>query len=157
MDLLLALVLSVGGVIAIVLACWLAGGTRTAVIAGAEAARAQVGLDEPTFRAAHVLVASDGRSALLASDGGADVAAVMVLGDKLVTRRFGHGSIRDVALREQPAGRVLTVLTDDPTCRRIEVIIDPNGGDGPGGPDGSDGADHAGFWVAAMERLRQEA
>lgn len=152
MDLLLALVLSVGGVIAIVLVCWLAGGTRTAVIAGAEAARAQVGQDEPTFRAAHVLVAGDGRSALLASDGGADVAAVMVLGDKLVTRRFGHGSIRDVTLREQPAGRVLTVLTDDPTCRRIDVIIDPNGGDGP-----RDGADGAGFWLAAMERLRQEA
>lgn len=155
MHLLLALMLSVGGVIAIVLVCWLAGGTRTAVIADAEAARAQLGHDEPSFQAAHVLVAGDGRAALLASDDGADVAAVVVFGDKLVTRRFGRGGIRTVALGEQPAGRVLTVLTEDPTCRRIDVVIAGDGGDGGDGGGGGDGADGAGFWVAAMERLRQ--
>jgi hypothetical protein len=153
----LALVLSVGGVTAIVLVCWLAGGARTAVIADAEAARIQLQYDEPTFQAAHVLVAGDGRTALLASGGGTDVAAVMVFGDKLVTRRFGRGAIREVALREQPAGRILSVLTDDPTCRRIDVVIDRDGGDGPDDRDGRDGAEGVGFWVAAMERLRQGA
>lgn len=139
---LLPLVLSVGGLIAIVLTCWLAGGTSTTVISGAEAARVQLSYDEPTFQAAHVLVAGDGRTALLANDSGTDVAAVMVLGDKLVTRRFGHGDIRAVELREQPAGRVLTMLTDDLTCRRIDVAI---------GPNDVAGAD---FWISAMERLR---
>jgi hypothetical protein len=143
MDPLLALALSVGGVLAIVLVCALAGGTRTAVIAGADVAREQLGHDEPTFQAAHVLVAGDGRTALLANHGGTDVAAVMVLGDKFVTRRFGRGSIRAVELREQPAGRVLSLRTDDPTCRRIDVALDR--------------AERVDFWVAAMERLRQDA
>ncbi len=138
---LLALVLSVGGVIAIVLVCWLAGGTNKTVIAGADAARIQLQYDEPTFQAAHVLVAGDGRTALLANDSGTDVAAVMVFGDKYVTRRFGRGAIRNVALRQQPTGGVMTVLTDDPTCRRIDVVIDS------GGANGVD------FWLSALERL----
>lgn len=148
MDLSLALAFSVGGVIAIVLVCWLAGGTRTAVIADAETARVQLDRDEPSFEAAHVLLAGDRRTALLANDGGTDVAVVMVFGDKLVTRRFARGAIREVALSEQPAGRVLTVLTDDPTCRRIDVVIDK---DEPGGKEGAE------LWIAAMERLRQGA
>ena len=140
----LALVLSVGGVIAIVLVCWLAGGTSKTVIADADAARIQLQYDEPTFQAAHVLVAGDGRTALLANDSGTDVAAVMVFGDKFVTRRFGRGAIRNVEMRQQPAGGVMTVLTDDPTCRRIDVVIDR---DRVSGVDGVD------FWISAMERL----
>jgi hypothetical protein len=147
----LALVLSVGGVTAIVLVCWLAGGARTAVIADAEAARIQLQYDEPTFQAAHVLVAGDGRTALLANDSGTDVAAVMVFGDKFVTRRFARGAIRKVELRQQPAGSVMTVRIDDLTCRRIDVVLDRGGADRAGGVDGVD------FWLSAMERLSQGA
>lgn len=157
---LVALAVSVGGVIAIVLVCWLAGGTRKTVIASADQALEMLSCDEPTFQAARVLVAGDRRTALVANDSGTDIAAVMVFGDKFVTRRFGHGSIRSVALRQEPAGGVMTVLTDDPTCRRIEVVIGkdgPNAAESRPGPPETFETDNIEFWLSAMERLRQGA
>lgn len=142
----LSLLLPVVGVLVIVLVCWLAGGTGKALIADAEAARACLRHDEPGFTPARVLLARDRRVALLVDDGGTDIAAVMAFGDKLVSRRFARGAIRSASLREQPGtGRVLTVLTDDPTCRRIDVVMEQQ--QSPEPPEPIDG------WLSALERL----
>ncbi|HWN66219.1 MAG TPA: hypothetical protein VNM90_01200 [Haliangium sp.] len=156
---LLSLLLPVGGVLAIVLVCWLAGGTGKAIIADAEAARACLRHDEPGFAPARVLLARDRRVALVADDRGTDIAAVMAFGDKLVSRRFARGAIRSASLREQPGtGRVLTLLTDDHTCRRIDLPLDPGPGPAPGAdtpashqsPESIDSID---LWLAALARL----
>jgi hypothetical protein len=146
---LVSLLLPVAGVLAIVLVCWLAGGTGRAVIDDAEAARACLRHDEPGFTPARVLLARDRRVALLADDSGTDIAAVMAFGDKLVSRRFARGAIRSASLREQPGtGRVLTVLTDDPTCPRIDVVMGaPEPGDTPGAAGTPD------LWLSALARL----
>lgn len=145
----LTLLIPAAGVAAIVLLCWLAGGTGKAVIADAEAARARLRHDEPSFVPARVLLAGDRRVALLADDSGTDVAAVMAFGDSLVSRRFARGSIRDARVHEQPGtGRVLTVLTDDPTCRRIDMVVSR-----PGAPDAAEQAHALAPWLAALQRL----
>jgi hypothetical protein len=143
---LLSLLLPAAGVTAIVLVCWLAGGAGKAVIADTDAARDRLLQDEPDFAATRVLLAGDRRVALLASDSGGDIAAVMAFGDKLVTRRFSHGSVRSVAVRQQPGARpVLTLLTDDPTCRRIDVALATDQAAAPGDP--------IHFWLSSLQRL----
>lgn len=144
---LVSLLLPVAGVAAIVLVCWLAGGTGQAEIADAEAARAALREDEPDFAPARVLLARDRRAALLADASGADVGAVMAFGDKLVTRRLAPGAIRSAGVHERPGrGRVLTVLTYDPTCRRIDVAL----GQSPESPESPESID---LWLAALQRL----
>lgn len=158
----LSLLLPLAAVTAIVLVCWLAGGTGKAVIADAETVRARLRHDEPTFAPARVLIAGDRRVALVADDSGADIVAVMAFGDKLVTRRFAHGSIRSASLREQPGrGRILTLVTDDPTCRRIDVLMKADESSESPAPPGAGGASASPAalastdpWLAALERLR---
>jgi hypothetical protein len=152
---LLSLLLPVAGVLAIVLVCWLAGGTGKAVIADAEAARARLREDEPSFAPARVLLASDRRVALIADRSGTDIAAVMAFGDKLVSRRFARGAIRAASLREQPGtGRVLTLLTDDPTCRRIDMLMDAREAQGTAESAGSsESPESIHLWLSALERL----
>lgn len=155
MDL-VSLLLAVAGVLAIVLVCWLAGGMGKAVI-DAEAARECLRHDEPDFVPARVLLARDRRAALLADDSGTDIVAVMAFGDKLVSRRFARGAIRSASLREQPGtGRVLTLLTNDPSCRRIDLVM---GAPEPGDTAGSAGApdpespESIALWLSALARL----
>jgi hypothetical protein len=149
---LLSLLLPVAGVLAIVLVCWLAGGTGKAVIDDAETVRACLRHDEPGFAPARVLLARDRRVALVADDGGTDIAAVMAFGDKLVSRRFARGAIRSASLREQPGtGHVLTLLTDDPTCRRIDLPVDSNADPNPG--PGREPTESIGLWLSALARL----
>jgi hypothetical protein len=150
-----SLLLPVAGVLAIVLVCWLAGGTGRAVIDDAEAARACLRHDEPGFVPARVLLARDRRVALLADDSGNDIAAVMAFGDKLVSRRLARGVIRSARLREQPGtGRVLTLLTDDPTCRRIDLVMGtPGSGDTAESPESPESPDSIDLWLSALARL----
>jgi hypothetical protein len=146
----LSMLLPAAGVAAIILVCWLAGGTGKAEIADAEAVRAHLRHDEPGFAPARVLLAGDRRVALVADDTSADIAAVMAFGDKLVSRRFARGAIRAARLTEQPGtGRVLTVLTNDPTCRRIEMVLEAQ----EPSPDTASAAEPIGAWLAALERL----
>jgi hypothetical protein len=145
----LTLLIPAAGVAAIVLLCWLAGGTGKAVIADEEVARARLRHDEPSFVPARVLLAGDRRVALLADDSGTDIAAVMAFGDTLVCRRFARGAIRSARLHEQPdTGRSLTLLTDDPTCRRIDMLVSA-----PGVPEAPEHAESLAAWLAALQRL----
>lgn len=146
------MLLPIAGVVAIILVCWLAGGTVQAEIADAEAARAHLRHAEPDFAPARVLLAGDRRVALVADDTSADIAAVMAFGDTLVSRRFARGGIRAARLSQRPgAGHMLTVLTGDPTCRRIDMVLHA-----PAAEESSPSAEPAesiGHWLAALERL----
>ena len=149
----LMLVLAPVAVMALIAVSWLAGGWRDAVIDSADAARARLAADtsqdDAAALAARVLLSTDGRAALLtravgaSADGQIDdqadkqadkqagalagdrIAAVVALGDRLVTRHLTPGLVRQVILRERPdGGRLLRIVTHDPTCRRIDLVLD---------------------------------
>ncbi|WP_428267325.1 hypothetical protein [Haliangium sp.] len=143
------LALPVIGVAVLVAICWLAGGTKDAVIVDADEARAQVLRDEPDFTCDRVLLAQDGRAALVADAGTGELAAVVSFGDKLVTRRLGPGALRSAGIEPVGEGRVLALVTYDHTCRRIEVALAPATAPEPGGAEDEVELD---TWLAAAQR-----
>lgn len=144
-------------VAALIVASWLAGGWRTARLEGAEDARARLAADEPGFAVSRVLVAADGRAALLAGEpDGAGVGAVIALGDKLVTRRFGPGEVLAVHLDDElddgTAGPRLRIVTSDPTCRRVALCLGA-GADSEAEADATESDADMSFWMTLLRQL----
>lgn len=138
MEFLMRLAVPAAGTILIIAAIWRLAGRHDARIADAAHARARLGEDWPRFRAGEVLVARNGRLALILEAGGARVALVEAFGDRLPTRIFAQGEI----LCAEAKGERLLFAADDATGGRWEMPL----------PDGADGALWAGRLAALSAR-----
>lgn len=109
MSLTLLVVMVVAGIAAIVVAVHLTGGTRTATLDGAEAARRRFAEDFADLGVRDVWLTEDRTVAFLALDDGR-AGVVSALGDRFLTRIIGRG---DLAGRPQRDGRAVCLRIDD--------------------------------------------
>lgn len=108
MDLTLLVVLVVVGIVAVVLAVHLTGGSKRAVLADADAARARFREDFPDLRIDKVLLTADGSAALLSLAGG--VGIVQAVGGKFLTRLV---SAKDLAGQPRADGATIALRFHD--------------------------------------------
>ncbi len=85
-NLILDLVISVGGIVVVVAVSWALGAGRLSPMSEAEAIE-RAAFDEPDFGPAKWLLGEDGRAAVGIADDGESLIAFRV-GDRIATRRF---------------------------------------------------------------------
>jgi len=108
------------GVGLIVAAIHFTGGSRSASVASADAARERFAIDYPRERSTTVEITADRRSAFLALAGGR-VGLVHAVGAKFLTRLLGPGDVDAVEIRDD---RTLIVCFTDFTFPRARCTFE---------------------------------
>lgn len=104
----ITLLLPLLGILLILGAVWLTGGSAEARI-DRELLRRRLAEDLPDFAAAEMAIADDGRAAIAAESHGPALAIAFVVGDKIAVRRLGPGEAHGVTLD----GDRLLIVTGD--------------------------------------------
>jgi hypothetical protein len=112
-NLLFDLLISAGGVAALVALSFALGALKSATVDEA-VARERLSFDEPDFQPARWLVDAKGRAAAAIDHRGGEAAFVFAIGDGVGTRRMRLGAVNASA-----EGSAVTVLLGDLTRRKL--------------------------------------